>query len=143
MLDLPEGRLPQVLPVTPSPPETVEHDRGRKTVFRVGNIAIGAPIYIDFPTIFQCLAELPDARSELTLSTLSKETIDPYLYPSESQQLSFLIDCLDDEYPQRLQRRLNPRVASTTGPRALCKLGMCSPPCLRYTTSLHQVKERT
>merc|ERR1712105_515866 len=96
MKELPPGQLPRILTVHPSPPETVEHDGG-KTAFRTGNIAVGSLIYIDFPKIFQCLAELPNARTELNLSTSTMESIDPFLYPSShsSHHPQTLGDALD------------------------------------------------
>ena len=74
MKELPPGHLPRVLSVHPSTPQTVEHDGG-KTTFRTGTIAVGSLIYIDFPKIFQCLAELPNAIAELNLSTPTTEAI--------------------------------------------------------------------
>merc|ERR1712105_152564 len=105
MKELPTGHLPPILSVHPSAPQTVEHDGG-KTTFRTGNITVGSLIYIDFPKIFQCLAQLPNAPAELDLSPPMMGITDTNPYHSESQQLVSLINNIDKEYPERLRKEL-------------------------------------
>ena len=111
MKDLPNNCLPQILQVIPSPPKSVEYEKGKSTKYRIGNILIGHPIYIDFPAIFQAMVDLPDARCEWSLSRLAKDPIDQFLYPSDSTQLAYLLEHIDD-----LPRYISSTITSANNP---------------------------
>ena len=102
---IPSSLQPSLLQVIPSPPRTIMCE-GKPVTYRAGGVKVENPRKIDFTEIFHAIYPLPLAREE---HLLAKQP----LYPSDSEQLVFLIKNLTPEYLSRAEEFFNKTSYST------------------------------
>ena len=97
--NIPDTLQPNLLQVLPSQPKNVKCE-GKTITYRIGGVRLGSPVKIDFNEIFNAVFPLPLAREEHLL-------VRQPMYPTESDQLAFLIKNLDGDFISRAEKFFN------------------------------------
>ena len=103
--DIPDTNKPNILQVMPSLPKKVTCE-GKSISYRTGGVKIGKPMKVDFHAIFNAVFPLPQAKEEHMLARQP-------LYPSDSEQLVFLMKNLDMGVTTRAEQLFSKPTSST------------------------------
>ena len=115
--DIPNTTKPNILQVIPSQPQTTTCE-GKTITYRVGGVRLGNPLRIDFAKIFSAIYPLPMAQEE---KLLSKQP----MYPSDSEQLVYLMNNLDKDFINRAESFFNKPLKSPIN--MIAQVGNLSP----------------
>ena len=91
---------------------------GKTVTYRVGGVRLGSPLRIEFAEIFSAIFPLPLAQEEKFLSRQP-------MYPSDSEQLVFLMNNLDKDFISRAECLFNKPLKSPTN--MIAQVGGLSP----------------